>query len=165
MMTRHSLDTATGIGPWTRRAASAPSCTAPSTKSRTTSLPIYSPRRRPVGSTSEPTRKCPTRLAEQLKDPNYRIFAARGAIHVASAGLLASDQDPFALFRRLLANRQRPIEPGHAFYLGYEMAKAATALTLGKEYRQDEALDWGLLSVPEPQHHPRDTGVGEDDTT
>ena len=29
------------------------------------------------------------------------------------------------------------------------MAKAATALALGKNYRQDEALDWGLLTLPE----------------
>ena len=41
------------------------------------------------------------------------------------------------------------MDASHAFYLGFEMAKAATALTLGKNYRQDEALDWGLLTVPE----------------
>ncbi|HEY1785232.1 MAG TPA: hypothetical protein VGG30_06765, partial [Pirellulales bacterium] len=32
------------------------------------------------------------------------------------------------------------------------MAKAATALTLGKDYRQDEALDWGFLTRPENSH-------------
>jgi dihydropteroate synthase-like protein len=95
------------------------------------------------------------RLANQLKDPNYRIFAEDGALHVASAGLYASDADPFALFQRVMARSQRAIEPAHAFYLGYEMAKAVTALTLGKEYRQDEALDWGLLTVAEPEHRPR----------
>ena len=40
-------------------------------------------------------------------------------------------------------------DPAHAFYLGYELAKARTALTLGKHYRQDQALDWGFLTVPE----------------
>jgi hypothetical protein len=32
------------------------------------------------------------------------------------------------------------------------MAKAATALTLGKDYRQDEALDWGFLTAAESCH-------------
>jgi hypothetical protein len=38
--------------------------------------------------------------------------------------------------------------------LGYEMAKAVTALTLNKEYRQDEALDWGFLTRAETSHRP-----------
>ena len=37
-------------------------------------------------------------------------------------------------------------KPAHAFYLGFEMMKAKTALTLGKVYRQDQALEWGLLT-------------------
>jgi hypothetical protein len=32
------------------------------------------------------------------------------------------------------------------------MAKAVTALTLDKEYRQDEALDWGYLTRAEMSH-------------
>jgi hypothetical protein len=32
------------------------------------------------------------------------------------------------------------------------MQKAATALTLGKSYRQDQALDWGFLTEPEVSH-------------
>ena len=32
------------------------------------------------------------------------------------------------------------VDAEHAFYLGYELAKALTALQLGKEYRQDEEL-------------------------
>jgi dihydropteroate synthase-like protein len=95
------------------------------------------------------------RLAEQLKDPNYRIFAEDGEIHVAAAGLYASGADPFELFEQMVAHRDRPIAPSHAFYLGYEMAKAITALTLGKEYQQDEALDWGLLTRDEPKHRAR----------
>ena len=49
--------------------------------------------------------------------------------------------DPFALFERDAAAR---LDPAHAFYLGYEMAKAVTALTLGKNYTQDQALRLGL---------------------
>ncbi len=41
------------------------------------------------------------------------------------------------------------LDAAHAFYLGYEMAKAVTALTLGKNYVQDQALRWGFLGVPE----------------
>jgi hypothetical protein len=47
-------------------------------------------------------------------------------------------------------NAREPIDPSHAFYLGYEMAKAVTALTLGKNYVQDQPLRWGFLTVPEP---------------
>jgi hypothetical protein len=34
------------------------------------------------------------------------------------------------------------------------MAKAVTALTLGKDYRQDQALDWGHLTQAEIAHGP-----------
>ncbi|MGC4005286.1 MAG: hypothetical protein QM811_20065 [Pirellulales bacterium] len=44
------------------------------------------------------------------------------------------------------------LDASHAFYLGYEMCKAATALTLHKHYEQDEALDWGYLTRPETRH-------------
>jgi hypothetical protein len=43
----------------------------------------------------------------------------------------------------------------HAFYLGYEMAKAITALTLSKNYIQDQALRWGFLTVPEQSHREK----------
>jgi len=36
--------------------------------------------------------------------------------------------------------------------LGYEMAKATTALTLGKNYEQDESLNWGFLTRDEVRH-------------
>jgi hypothetical protein len=37
------------------------------------------------------------------------------------------------------------------------MAKAMTALTLGKNYTQDQALRWGFLTVPEESHRDRKT--------
>ena len=52
---------------------------------------------------------------------------------------------------RLAAADPKPDVP-HAFYLGYEFAKAVTALTLGKNYTQDQALRWGFLTVPERSH-------------
>jgi hypothetical protein len=47
----------------------------------------------------------------------------------------------------------KSLDTAHAFYLGYEMCKAATALALGKTYRQDESLDWGLATKPEARHY------------
>lgn len=91
-------------------------------------------------------------LASQIKDHNYRIFAEDEMVHLISAGLHLHDSDPFALFAQLLEQAPKNLDPGHAFYLGYEMAKAHTALTLGKDYRQDEALDWGFLTQVERHH-------------
>jgi dihydropteroate synthase-like protein len=104
-------------------------------------------------------------LAARIKDTNYRLFAEAGKIHLVGAGLHLAERDPFLLFERLInpgfggaADRHQPpmnVDASHAFYLGYEMAKAAIALTLGKQYCQDEALDWGYLTVPEASHRLR----------
>src|SRR6185369_6344243 len=104
-------------------------------------------------------------LASQIKDNNYRIFAESGYVHLVGAGLHIADCDPFVVFERLLnpgfggaADTHRcptNLDPSHAFYLGYEMAKAAIALTLSKDYRQDEALDWGYLTQAEESHRLR----------
>jgi dihydropteroate synthase-like protein len=95
------------------------------------------------------------KLAAELKDHNYRIFAEDGKIHLLCAGLHLADADPFVLFEQLSAREPKNLDASHAFYLGYEMAKAVTALTLAKDYRQDEALDWGFLTKPETSHRPR----------
>lgn len=92
-------------------------------------------------------------LAAELRDNNYRIFAQDDVIHLISAGLHLSDADPFLLFEQLMQRPQSEnVDAAHAFYLGFEMAKAMTALTLGKQYEQDQALRWGHLTRPE-QHH------------
>jgi dihydropteroate synthase-like protein len=88
-------------------------------------------------------------LAAAIKDHSYRIFAEGGKLHLITARLHLAGDDPFDLFEQLLPRAPAAISPSHAFYLGYEMAKAVTALTLSKDYRQDEALDWGLLTVAE----------------
>jgi dihydropteroate synthase-like protein len=89
-------------------------------------------------------------LAERITDPNFRLFAERGLIHVINSRVRLESSDPFALFAEM--QRRQAIDPSHAFYLGYEMAKAATALTLGKNYVQDQALRWGSLTRPEEPH-------------
>jgi hypothetical protein len=94
-------------------------------------------------------------LTAAIKDHSYRIFAEGGRLHVVSGGLHLEGEDPYDLFQQLLPRGREAIDASHAFYLGYEMAKAVTALTLGKDYRQDEALDWGMLTVPELSRRQR----------
>ena len=83
-------------------------------------------------------------LQRRIRDPNWRIFAEDGRIHALNNSHYFADPDPFVLFERMDVT-----DPSHAFYLGYELMKAKTALTLGKNYRQDQALQWGFLTEPE----------------
>ncbi len=85
-------------------------------------------------------------LAEHIRDRNFRLFAENGLLHVINNQMHLQGVDPFALFAEM---RQRSdIDPAHAFYLGFELARAATALMLGKNYVQDRPLHWGFLSEP-----------------
>jgi hypothetical protein len=95
----------------------------------------------------------PNNLAEmqrRIRDPNWRIFAETGKIVAMNNEHLRSDADPFLLFEQMGVT-----DAAHAFYLGYEMMKAKTALTLSKNYRQDRAMDWGFLTEPERSHIDR----------
>jgi hypothetical protein len=89
-------------------------------------------------------------IAARIKDRNWRIFAEDGTIVAMNAEQVLRDPEPFVLFEQMDVSN-----PSHAFYLGYEMAKARTALTLRKNYRQDQALDWGYLTEPEESHMER----------
>jgi dihydropteroate synthase-like protein len=92
-------------------------------------------------------------LARRVTDRNFRLFAERGLLHVINGSMHLQGTDPFTLFEQMAA--REAIDPAHAFYLGYEMAKAVTALTLGKNYVQDQALRWGFLTVAEQSHRGR----------
>jgi hypothetical protein len=94
-------------------------------------------------------------LARRIKDPNWRIFAEDGQIYAMNRDHFLVDTDPFRLFDRMGVT-----DPAHAFYLGYELMKAKTALTLSKTYRQDQALSWGFLTEPEVRHRDR-VGTGQ----
>ena len=93
------------------------------------------------------------RLAQSLTDPNFRIFVEGDQIHVMNRAGYWKGIDAFELFDEF--TKDTKIDPAHAFYLGYELAKAVTALTLGKEYNQDMALRWGFLTVEEQSAHER----------
>ncbi|MGC1272778.1 MAG: DUF6513 domain-containing protein [Planctomycetaceae bacterium] len=88
------------------------------------------------------------RLQAAIRDPNFRLFAEGGELHLMNRDGYWHGDDPFEVFDRVLA-ASGPIDAQHAFYLGYELAKATTALTLGKRYVQDESLCWGFLTRPE----------------
>jgi dihydropteroate synthase-like protein len=89
-------------------------------------------------------------IAGRIKDRNWRIFAEDGVIVAMNGTEFVADSDPFLLFEKMNVT-----DAAHAFYLGHEMMKAKTALTLSKNYRQDQALDWGFLTEPEESHLAR----------
>jgi dihydropteroate synthase-like protein len=92
-------------------------------------------------------------LAEQIKDNNYRVAIDGQQIHLMSAGVHLTGTDPFEIMKELFKLPQSSnVDPSHAFYLGFELSKALTALTLNKRYEQDEALRWGLHTRAEKHH-------------
>ncbi len=92
-------------------------------------------------------------LAANIKDHNYRILADNGLLHLIGSGEHFSGADPFKIFDALMDSGATNVDASHAFYLGFEMCKAMTALQLGKQYNQDQALDWGFLTVSEADRH------------
>ena len=57
--------------------------------------------------------------------------------------------DPHRLFAALDV-----ADPGHAFYLGRELERAALAVRLGKKYTQESPLRWGYLSAGADEAEP-----------
>lgn len=92
-------------------------------------------------------------LVQSIKDNNYRIYVSNNQIHLISAGLHIRGTDPYQIMEELMSRPEsKNVDSSHAFYLGFELSKALTALTLGKQYDQDVALNWGMLTKQE-QHH------------
>ncbi len=90
--------------------------------------------------------------AGRVRDPNFRVVVTQGGLHLINREGHWSGENPFALFTRMLEQAHEAaarMTPEHAFYLGYELAKAAIARTLHKNYLQDEPLDWNILTVSE----------------
>lgn len=77
-----------------------------------------------------------------MRDPSYRIQVSVEGLHVYNRDGLYTGTDPFELYPHLEVEG----DPGHAFYLGAEMARAQIAWQLGKRYVQDQALQWGCAS-------------------
>ena len=87
-------------------------------------------------------------LASRVTDPNFRVFAEGGLIHLMNRDGYWHGSDPYEVFDQMIAT-VGSLTAEHAFYLGMELNKARTAMTLGKQYIQDESLRWGFLSVDE----------------
>src|SRR3954469_5154879 len=83
-------------------------------------------------------------LHASVRDPNFRIFTDRKTITVFNSEIFVQGTDIQEIFSRLGVD-----EATHAFYLGRELAKAKLAITLGKTYRQEGALNWGYLTPPD----------------
>lgn len=93
-------------------------------------------------------------MASEIRDANYRIFVEGEQIHIMNRDGYWKGSDPFELFDDFAVENPK-LDISHAFYLGYELSKAVTALTLGKQYRQDQSLHWGFLTIPEQSAHER----------
>jgi dihydropteroate synthase len=89
-------------------------------------------------------------MQSQISDPNYRLFADADWLYAFNGDRFVREKSLFAVFDQLDV-----VEPSHAFYLGKELMKATIARGLGKSYRQEGPLDWGLLSFPEPRREDK----------
>jgi dihydropteroate synthase len=85
-------------------------------------------------------------LHEQVRDPNIRIFTDADTIYAFNATKFVTGTDINAIFDELGID-----EATHAFYLGKELMKASIARGLGKNYHQENPLDWGYLTYREPR--------------
>ena len=81
--------------------------------------------------------------ADAVRDLNYRIAVGADGVHIFNRDRHLVSGEPFALFPKLAVGD----DAAHAFYLGYELAKAETAHLLGKRYVQDQSLDWGAAAA------------------
>ncbi|MBS0238397.1 MAG: dihydropteroate synthase [Proteobacteria bacterium] len=80
-------------------------------------------------------------LAAEIRDQNYRIEVAEDGIHIYNRNGHHVSDDPFQLYPHIDTRS----DPGHAFYLGVETARAEIAYRLGKRYAQDEPLQFGVV--------------------
>lgn len=99
-------------------------------------------------------------LAGQITDPNVRLFVDGGRLHLINRDGHWQGDDAFEVFDRFLTESPG-VDAPHAFYLGYELAKATTALALGKQFTQDRPLNWGLLTREEANSHERRRGADQ----
>lgn len=94
--------------------------------------------------------------ASAVRDENFRIEAAEDGIHIYNRDGHHVAADPFELFDKLGVEK----DGAHAFYLGYELAKAEIARALGKRYSQDGQLDWGVAAERKSEDLTRHANEG-----
>ncbi len=92
-----------------------------------------------------PYPQTPEQIAETasaVRDQNYRIEVGEDGIHIYNRDGHHVSGDAFELFGKLGVET----DGAHAFYLGYELAKAEIARALAKRYTQDGGFDWGVAA-------------------
>jgi len=97
-------------------------------------------------STRAPTEAELRAMQAQISDANYRLFADADWLYAFNGERFVREASMYSVFDRLDVDHA-----SHAFYLGKELMKATIARGLGKSYRQEGPLDWGVLSFPEPR--------------
>jgi len=95
-------------------------------------------------------------LANNIKDPSYRIKIAENGLYIFNRDGIMHDVDPFKLYPQLDLKE----DAGHAFYLGAELARAQIAWQLGKRYNQDEELEWGCATPTKDSDLNQQTEAG-----
>ncbi len=88
-----------------------------------------------------------TELADQIRDPSYRIQTSEDGIHIYNRDGISTATDPFDLFPKLNLDS----DGGHAFYIGVQLGRAQIAWQLGKRFVQDEPLQWGCAVDQTPE--------------
>ncbi len=94
-------------------------------------------------SNRKPNRKSRKEINEiksLIKDKNFRILLSDKSINVFNSEIHSIGSDPYDFYSKLNVEN----DASHAFYLGVELARAQIALQLGKNYDQDNELDWGI---------------------
>ncbi len=84
------------------------------------------------------------KMAKKIRDPSFRIQTSDEGIHVYNRDGIHTSDDPYKIYPHLNVED----DASHAFYLGYELAKAEISRQLGKRYTQDRNLSWGCI-VPD----------------
>ncbi|MDI9348718.1 MAG: DUF6513 domain-containing protein [Candidatus Symbiobacter sp.] len=86
-------------------------------------------------------------VAAQIRDDNFRIEVSSDGIHLFNRDLHVVGQSAEEIYPHLAETLAAKGDVGHGFYLGSELARAEIALSLGKRYVQDEALNWGVAAT------------------
>ena len=90
-------------------------------------------------------------MQEEVSDRNWRLFADADWLYAFNGDRFVRERNMYRVFEQLEVD-----DASHAFYLGKELMKATIARGLGKSYRQEGPLDWGVLSFPEPRREDPD---------
>lgn len=95
-------------------------------------------------------------LASELRDANFRIETSTDGVHIFARHFHAVEKDAMSLFPHLNVEH----DGAHAYYLGTELMKAELAFKLGKRYRQDEPLDFGVAMDVDEEDATRFKEIG-----